>query len=188
MLLVGLVIFMAVHSVSIVAPAWRDRTAARLGEWPWKALYGALSLAGFLLIVYGYGAARLEPTVLYLPPPWLRHVAFALLLAVFPLMLATYLPGRIKSTVKNPTLMAVKVWALAHLLVNGTLADVALFGAFLAWAVADVISVRRRAQRPLPGLPASKWNDALAIAGGLVLYAVFALWLHPLLIGVQVTG
>lgn len=188
MLVFGIAVFFAVHSVSIVAPAWRDASAARMGPLAWKAVYGLLSLVGLVLMVKGYTAARLEPSVLYLPPAWLRHVTLLLMVPVFPLLLAAYLPGRIKTLARHPMLLAVKLWALAHLLANGMLADVLLFGAFLLWAVADRISLKRRTPRPVPGLPLSAFNDGLVIVGGLLLYAAFAVWLHPLLIGVAVVG
>lgn len=183
-LILGLLLFLGVHSVSIVADGWRNRMAQRLGEWTWKGLYSVVAIIGFVLIVWGYGLARQDPTFLYTPPYWLRHVSFLLILPVFPLLLAAYLPGRIQAAVKHPMLVAVKTWALAHLLVNGTVADVVLFGAFLAWAVADRISLKRRAPRPAPALPRSGWNDAIAIAAGLGLYVAFLFWLHPLLIGI----
>ena len=110
------------------------------------------------------------------------------MLPVFPLFLATYLPGRIQRAAKHPTLVAVKLWALAHLLANGTLADTALFGAFLAWAVADRISLKRRRTRAIPGAPASAVNDAIAVVAGLAIYAAFAFWLHLKLIGVAPIG
>ncbi len=188
LLIAGLVVFLGAHSVSIVAPGWRNRMAVSLGELRWKGLYGFISLVGFVLLVKGYALARLEPTVLWIPPAGMRHATLLLMLPVFPLLLATYLPGRIRTATKHPTLVAVKLWALAHLLANGMLADVILFGAFLAWAVADRISLKRRAPRPVPAAPSSRANDAIAVVGGLVLYAAFALWLHPLLIGVAVAG
>lgn len=188
LLIVGLVLFLGIHSVAIVAPRWRDAMVARIGELPWKAVYGLIAIVGFVLIVKGYAAARMEPTMLYAPAPWLRHVAFAVMLPVFPLLLAAYLPGRIKRAAKHPMLLAVKFWALAHLLANGMLADVVLFGGFLAWAVADRISLKRRAARAAPALPASRANDAIVVVGGLALYAAFAIWLHPILIGVAVAG
>jgi uncharacterized membrane protein len=184
-LIVGLLLFFGVHSIGIVAPAWRDRTAARLGDPTWKALYSVASVIGFVLLVQGYGLARLDPTVLYAPPPWMRHVAALLMLPVFPLLLAAYLPGRIKTAVKHPMLTATKAWALAHLLVNGTVADVLLFGGFLAWAVADRIAVgKRAAQRRNPGAPPSGLNDVIAVIGGLALYVVFVAWAHQRFIGV----
>jgi uncharacterized membrane protein len=185
LLILGLVIFLGVHSVSIVAPAWRDAQLARLGELPWKGLYTVVSLIGFALLVYGYGLARQSPVVLYTPPTWTRHLALLLLLPVFPLFLAAYLPGRIKAAAKHPMLLATKLWAVAHLIANGTLADVLLFGGFLAWAVADRISVKRRPPRAVPGAPASPVNDLIAVAGGLALYAWFLFGLHAWLIGVR---
>jgi len=161
----------------------------RLGEGPWKGLYSAVSAAGFVLIVIGFGLARQHPEVLYTPPGWLRHLALLLLVPVFPLLFAVYLPGRIKSAAKHPMLLATKLWALAHLLANGTAADVLLFGGFLAWAVADRISVKRRTVvRAVPGAPASPMNDVIAIVGGLVAYAVFVMWAHVRLIGVVPLG
>src|SRR5512137_156035 len=185
-LVVGLLLFLGVHSIAIVAPAWRDGMAARLGDAPWKAIYSLVSAIGFVMLVHGYGLARAEPTVLYTPPTWMRHVAALLMLPVFPLLLSTYLPGRIKAAVKHPMLTATKAWALAHLLVNGNVADVLLFGGFLAWAVADRIAVGKRAVQRKPmvmGAP-SRMNDVIAVVGGLVLYVVVIAWAHQHFIGV----
>jgi len=190
-LVVGLVIFLGVHSVSIVAPAWRTATVARLGELPWKGLYSLASAVGLALIVVGYGMARRDPVVLYTPPAALRHLALVVMLPVFPLLFAAYLPGRIRAAAKHPFLLAVKLWALAHLLANGMLADVLLFGAFLAWAVVDRISVKRRpaAQtHEAPAAPPGAANDAIALIGGLVVYAVFIFWAHRWIIGVSPLG
>ncbi len=187
-LLAGLVLFLGIHSVSIVAPAWRNATAARLGDPAWKGLYALLSLAGFVLIVLGYAAARQQPVVLWTPPSFMRHVAALLMLPAFVLLLAAYLPGRIRSASRHPMLLATKLWATAHLLANGTLADVVLFGAFLAWAVADRISLKRRAPRAVPGAPRSAANDAIAVVGGLALYGLFAFWAHAAWIGVAPFG
>ena len=187
-LLAGMVVFLGVHSISIVAPAWRDRMAAAIGEWPWKGLYSIVSLVGFLLLVGGYAAARLDPVVLYVPPAGLRHVAALVMLPVFPLLLAAYLPGRIKTATKHPMLVAVKAWALAHLLANGMLADLVLFGGFLAWAVVDRISLKRRPARPLPAAPASGANDLIAVVGGLAIYGAFVAFLHQRWFGVAPFG
>ena len=184
-LIAGLLLFLGSHSIGIVAPGWREATMARLGTRAWKLLIALASIAGFLMLVHGYGVARADAPILYAPPPALRHVTALLMLPVFPLLLATYLPGRIKAAVKHPMLTATKAWALAHLLVNGSVADVLLFGGFLAWAVADRIAVGKRAvDRPLPGAPPSRWNDVVAIVGGLVLYAVFVGVLHQRWFGV----
>jgi uncharacterized membrane protein len=183
-LILGLIIFLGVHSVSIVAPAWRDAMAQRLGLAGWQIAYALVSLLGFYLIVRGYSLARLSPTVLYVPPVGLRHVAALLMLPVFPLLFATYLPGRIRDVAKHPMLVATKFWALAHLLANGMLADVLLFGAVLAWAVADRISLGKRSQRPIRTAPRGRWNDVAAVALGLVAYVVFVRWLHLAWFGV----
>lgn len=187
-LILGLVLFLGVHSVSIFAPAWRDAMAARLGLWPWKIVYALVSVAGFVLIIQGYAAARLTPVVLWVPPAAMRHVAATLMLPVFILLLATYLPGRIQAAAKHPMLVATKLWAVSHLLANGMLADVVLFGGFLAWAVADRISLKRRPARALPAAPASKLNDVIAVVGGIALYGLFAMVLHSRWIGVAPFG
>lgn len=184
LLIIGLVLFLGIHSVSIIVPAWRDQQVAQRGEAAWKGLYAVVSLIGFVLLLYGYGAARQTPIVLYTPPSALRHLGLLLMLPVFPLLLAAYLPGRIKAAAKHPLLVAIKLWALAHLLANGNLADVLLFGGFLAWAVADRISLKRRVARAVPGAPAGAANDVIAVVGGLALYVVFLLWAHRWLIGV----
>jgi uncharacterized membrane protein len=184
-LILGLVVFLGIHSVAIVAPGWRDAQAMRLGERPWKGLYSLVSIAGFVALVVGYGIARQSPVVLYTPPTWTRHLALLLMLPVFPLLLAAYLPGRIKAALKHPMLVSVKLWAAAHLLANGTLADVLLFGGFLAWAVADRIAVKRRPPRSTPAAPASALNDTIAVAGGLALYALFVMGGHRWLVGVS---
>lgn len=185
-LILGLVVFFAAHSVSIVNEPWRNRMVAKFGEKPWKGVYSLVSIAGFALIVWGYGLARHEPVVLYTPPAWLRPIAALLLVPVFPLLFAAYLPGRIQAAAKHPMLAGTKLWATAHLLANGMLADVLLFGAFLAWAVVDRISFKHRAQRAIPHLPSSRANDLIAVVAGLALYAAFVLWLHGWLIGVPV--
>ena len=185
LLILGLILFLGVHSVSIVAPGWRDTMRARLGEGPWKGLYSLISIVGFALLIVGYGAARAQPELLYVPPAWLRHAAMLLLVPVFPLLLSAYLPGRIKSAAKHPMLLAVKLWAAAHLLSNGSVADVLLFGGFLAWAVADRISMKHRVQRPLPGPAPSPRNDGIAIVAGLAIYLVFVFGGHAWLIGVS---
>jgi len=183
--LVGLVLFLGVHSVAIVAPGWRDAQVARLGEGAWKGLYSGLAAIGLGTLIYGYGLARHAPVVLYTPPRALHDLALLLMVAFFPLLIAAYLPGRIQRAAKHPMLLSVKVWATAHLLANGTLADVLLFGGFLAWAVLDRIAVKRRPPRAIPGAPARPWNDAIVVVVGLALYAFFLLRGHRWLIGVS---
>ena len=185
-LILGLVIFLGVHSVEIFSPTFRSRAVARMGEHPYKGIYSVLSIVGFALLVWGYGVARQDPVMVYAPPVWTRHLAALLMLPVFPLLFAAYLPGRIKAAVKHPMLASIKLWAFAHLLANGMLADLLLFGGFLIWAVADRISVKRRAVvRPVPSPPPMKYNDLIAVVGGLGVYVIFSLWLHARLIGVS---
>ena len=191
-LVIGLVLFFGLHSVSIVSRSWRDSMAARVGPGAWRAIYSVLSLVGFYLIVRGYSMARHDPIVLYETPHALRWVTAVLMLPVFPLLIAAYAPGSIKATVKHPMLAATKLWALAHLLVNGTLADVLLFGTFLVWAGVDRVSVGRRhgAARPMFGgkeRARSKTADVIAIVAGLAIYALFLGWAHVRLFGVVPT-
>ncbi|MDR3494619.1 MAG: NnrU family protein [Ancalomicrobiaceae bacterium] len=188
-LLIGLVIFFAVHSLSII-PGGRAAIAGRIGDPGTKAVVGILSLIGLVLIVWGVGAARAAGgiTVLWTPPAWTRHITFLLMLPVFPLLIAAYVPGRIRSTVKHPMITAVKVWAFAHLLSNGTLMDVLLFGAFLVWGVADRISLKRRgAPNPAP-VAVFTTGDWVAVIAGLVLYGLMLWRGHLLLIGVPLIG
>jgi uncharacterized membrane protein len=183
--IVGLVLFLGIHSVAIAAPAYRDAQVAR-NDRAWKGIYSIVSVVGFVLLIYGFGIARQTPVVLWTPPTYMRHLTLLLMLPVFPLLLAAYLPGRIKAAVKHPMLLSVKVWAFAHLLANGTLNDLILFGAFLAWAVIDRIAVKRRATlRVIPGAPPSPLSDTIAVVGGLVLYVLFLFWAHRWLIGVS---
>jgi uncharacterized membrane protein len=187
LLVVGLVLFLGSHSVRIVADGWRSARIAAMGEKAWKGVYSLVAIAGLVLIVVGYGQARLDPVVLYTPPVWTRHVAALLTVVAFVLIVAAYVKGtRIKAAVGHPMVAGVKVWAFAHLLANGTLADVVLFGAFLAWAVVDYIAARRRdraAGTTYPPGPMSR--DAIAVVVGLVAWAAFAFWLHGPLIGVR---
>jgi len=185
-LVVGLVLFFAPHSVGILRPAWRAQWMQRFGAGSWKLGYSLFSVAGLVLIIVGFGLARQHPQVLYVPPAWLRPVTFLLMLPVFPLLIATYLPGAITRIVRHPMLSAVKCWASAHLLANGMLVAVLLFGSFLLWAILDRISLRRRAGPVAPSLPAGRHNDLAAVLIGLALYALVVWRLHALLIGVPV--
>jgi len=184
MLLAGLILFFAPHSVAVVAPSWRNRLVMHLRPRSWKGVYSLLSAAGLILIVYGFARARGSPVVLYVSPAWLHAVTWVLMLPVFPLLFAAYLPGRIQAAAKHPMLAAIKLWATAHLLANGTLADVLLFGSFLVWAVAVRISLKRRVPVPVRGAPASRYNDLIALLLGLALYVAFIWRLHGLIIGV----
>ena len=186
-LLLGIVLFFGIHSMSIFALDLRDTLAAK-NELAWKGFYGLVSLIGIVLMVRGYSELRETPTLLYTTPLWMRHVAAVLLLPTFILFFAPYFPGRIRTAAKHPQLVAVKLWSVAHLLVNGTLADVLLFGSFLAWAVADRISMKKRPTRPVPGAPEAAANDIILVVVGLVVYVAFVFWLHGILFGVNVVG
>jgi uncharacterized membrane protein len=187
-LIAGLVIFFGAHSIAILSPSLRDSLRERLGENRWGRIYSIISLIGFVLICKGFVLARLTPVVLYTPPAWLRYVALVLMLPVFPLIFASFLPGRIRTATKHPLLAGVKCWALAHLLANGLLADVLLFGSFLTWAVIDRISLKRRPPQILRTAPLRPWNDAAAVAFGLSVYALFLFGAHRWLFGVAPLG
>ncbi len=190
LLLLGLVLFLGVHSMRIAAEPLRAKLVNTLSLNGYKGLYSLVSLAGFVLLVYGYAEARTAPVVLYTPPVWTRHLAALLTIPAFILLAAAYVPGtRIKARVGHPMVLGVKTWALAHLIANGTLHDVLLFGAFLAWAVLDYIASRKRDRAAgtvyVTG-PVSR--DITAVLVGLVAWAVFAFWLHGMLIGVRPFG
>ena len=185
-LVAGLILFLGVHSVRIFAEPWRVRTIARIGEKPWKAVYSLISIAGFVLLVWGYGQARQQGVVLFEPPVFMRHLTSLLMLVSFVLLAAAKVPGNhIKARLGHPMIIGVKVWAFAHLLANGRLSDVVLFGAFLAWAIADFIAARKRdraAGTVYP--PGDELRTVLTVVAGVVAWAVFVAGLHLWLIGV----
>jgi uncharacterized membrane protein len=190
LLLLGLLIFLSVHSVRIVADEWRSATIVRIGEARWKGVYSLLSLLGFVLIVWGYGLARQQPVPLWDPPLATRHLASLLTLIAFVLLAAAYVPNNgVKARVHHPMVLGVQVWALAHLLANGTLADALLFGAFLVWAVLDLRAARGRDRVAGTRYAVGKTPATLAaVVGGIVAWAVFAFWAHGWLFGVQPFG
>lgn len=189
-LVMGLLLFLGVHSTRLFAADWRARQVARIGLGPFKGGYALVSLVGLVLIVWGYGQARLDPTWLWISPVWTRHLAALLTIPAFILLAATYVPGtRIKARVGHPMLLGVKFWAIAHLFANGTLADLLLFGSFLAWAVALFVVLRRRDRLAGMSYPAGRAvRDAFAVGVGLAAWVLFALWLHGVLIGVKPFG
>ncbi len=182
---IGLLLFFGIHSISILNESWRDRMVERVGKWPWKGIYSLVSILGFILIIWGYGAGRSDSVVLFTTPILLQYISVALLLPVFPLLIAAYFPGRIKAATRHPMLLATILWAVAHLLISGSLINIILFGSFLAWAVWDRISVQHRQPRPIPGAPLSNFNDIIACVVGLGLYLSFVFWLHELLFSVS---
>jgi len=189
-LILGLVIFLGVHSVRIFAEGWRTGLRARVGENAYKGVYTLLSLAGFALIVWGYGQARLAPVMLWTPMVWTRHLAALLMLVSFILLAAAYVPKNgIKAAVHHPMVLGVKVWALAHLLANHTLADLLLFGSFLVWAVLNFRAARQRDRAAGTRYPAgTAQGTVITVVAGVVGWAVFAFWAHGWLMGVRPFG
>ena len=186
-LIIGLVLFLGIHSLAIVAPHCRDRLAARLGP-VWKGLYALLAAVGLWLVVTGFSVARGHASTLYIPTAPMQAASLVLMLLVFPSLWASYLPGRIQTTLRHPLLVATQAWALAHLLANGSSADVLLFGALLAWAFAEQVSLQQRPRRPLPMAPSGRFNDAIAVVAGRASYALFLGGLHRWLFGLPPLG
>jgi uncharacterized membrane protein len=184
-LVAGLMLFLAPH----VFTALREQRAGvveRIGENAYKIAYSIVSLAGLILIFYGYSQYRATGWVnVWYPPAWTRHVAVLLVWPAIICLVATYFPGRIKTTLKHPTLVGLKLWALAHLIANGDLGSMVLFGALLAYAVFDRISLKHRTDPGAPPIPlGGVKNDVIAVVGGTVLYLLLGLWFHPYVIGV----
>lgn len=189
-LVLGLVLFLGVHSIGIFADPWRSAMRERLGPMRWKGLYSLVSILGLGLLIYGWSLARLEPVVLWVVPKPLKHLAALLTLLAFVFYVAAYVPGNaIKARLHHPMVLGTKAWALAHLLSNNTVADVLLFGAFLLWSVALFVASRRRDRREqVVYAPGRAAPTALAVGLGLVLWVAFAFWLHGLLMGVRPFG
>ena len=187
LLILGLVLFLGIHSVRIVADGLRSRFVARRGLNAWKGVYSLISIAGFVLICIGFGQARHDTVVLWSPPRWTHDLAALLTLLAFVLVTAAYVPGNgIKARVKDPMILGVKCWAAGHLFANGTLADVVLFGSFLVWAVLDFRAARqRRRAGAAPAIgPTKRGRGAIAVVVGVLAWMLFALHLHQPLIGV----
>lgn len=190
LLIAGLVVFLGVHSLRMLAPYWRVQTIERLGAGPWKGLYSLVALAGLALVAWGFDAAREQPVLLWQPPAGLRHAASLLTLLAFVLLAAAYVPGNmIKARLHHPMLLGVKSWALAHLLATGSLAHLVLFGAFLVWAVLLFRSSRQRDRAEgTTYMPGNAVATAITAAVGVAGWAAFAFGLHGLLIGVKPFG
>lgn len=186
-LILGLLVFLGVHSLRIFADDWRNRQLAKLGELRWKGLYALVSLIGFVLLCWGFGLARQQPVLLYVPPLPLRHLNALFTLLAFVLVAAAYIPrNHLKAKFGHPMLLGVKAWALGHLLATGMLRDVVLFGAFLLWAVVLFIVSRRRDRRNGTVHPAGTLaGDVMVVVAGVIGWVVFAFWLHLWLIGVK---
>lgn len=190
-LLIGLVLFLGMHSVRILAEDARTQFIAARGDRLYKGLYSLVSLLGLVFIVTGYSATRLNPVFVWTPPVALFHLAALLMLLSFILLAAAYIPGtRIKAVLGHPMVLAVKVWAVAHLLANGRLGDIVLFGAFLVWAIVDYAVSRRRDRREgvVRQAAAGISRDAMAVVAGGGAWFAFAFWLHIALIGVSPFG
>ena len=189
-LILGLLIFIGVHLVPTSAPA-RRALAGRLGEGQYKAAFSIASFVGFALIVWGFGLARHSGAniQLWTPPTWTKHIAFLLMWLSFVLLVAAYVPSHIRDKAKHPMLAAVKIWALAHLIANGDLAGIILFVSFLAWAVYDRISVKKRgALGPLGARHGGVTQDVIVVAVGTLAYLAMLFWGHTWLIGVRLIG
>lgn len=182
LLIIGIVVFLGVHLLP-THPSMRARLIGSLGENGYKAFFSVLSILGFVLLVYGFAMAPIIQ--IWSPPTWMRHLAILLMLPAFIFLVAAYVPGRIKTALKHPMLAAIKIWALAHLLANGDLAGMILFGSFLAYAVYDRIALKGRQPSELVETKGAGGprNDVIAVVLGVVFYVVFLIWLHPLLIG-----
>jgi uncharacterized membrane protein len=186
-LILGLVLFLGVHSIRIFASEWRTKQIQRIGLLPWKGGYTVVSIIGFVLIVCGFSQEKNSSVWLWVPPHWTHHLTALLMLFAFLFLVAAYVPGnRIKATVGHPMVLAVKTWALAHLLANGRLADMILFGAFLVWAIVDFAVSRRRDRLanvtyPVLGIQ----RDLIVVVFGLVTFALFAHYGHQWLFGVN---
>lgn len=189
-LVVGLILFIGVHSIRMVAAPWRAAQIERFGMQGWRATYAVLSAAGIVLTVYGYGLARREPVVVWTPPVWMAHVTALLTAIAFILLTAPYVRGNhFKRALGHPFLCGVALWAFAHLLANGTLNAIVLFGAFFVWSLLDARSERRRDREAGVIYPEGVVSrDVLVVVIGLVGWAAFAFWLHGLLIGVRPLG
>lgn len=182
-LVVGMILFLGIHSVRIVAPAWRDARVASMGANRWRLVYSLVSAVGLVLIMWGYALAWPYSPVLYEPPVWMKHVTALLMLFALIALVVSQIPGgRLKKMLKHPMLLSIKIWAVAHLLANGELASIILFGGFLAWAVIDRISLKRRGDTGPAVAGPVKW-DVIAVVGGIVVYLAFVSGLHLWLFG-----
>ena len=190
MLVVGLVLFLGVHSTRIFADDWRSGMVARMGPLPWKGIYSVVSILGFIVLIWGFRMARQESLVLWTSPSWMKHVTALLMVFAFILFVSAYIPrNSFKARLHHPMVLGVKLWALSHLLSVGVAADVVLFGAFLVWAVLSFRAARQRdRENHTVYPPGNAVGTSIAVAAGLVAWSVFALLLHGPLIGVRPLG
>ena len=188
-LVIGLAVFIGAH-VFVTRREARAALIARIGERPYRGLFALVSIAGVVLIAWGFAAYRLEgPIMVWFPPSWARYLTQILVWPSIILMTAAYIPGDIKRTLKHPFLAGVKLWAVGHLIANGDLGGIILFGAILAWAVFDRISLKRRTDPGGPPIPVGgRRNDLIAIVVGTIIYLALGYAFHPAVIGVPVFG
>ena len=190
-MIIGLAIFLGAHTLVALRPQ-RAAVIARVGEGPYKGLFALASLIGILLIGYGFARYRAAGYIdIWVPPHWIRHVTEALVWPAIIFVVAAYVPSNIKRVLQHPMLAAVKLWALAHLLANGDLGSIILFGSILAWAVYDRIAVKQRGEAAAPAAIAPSCgyrNDFIVVVAGTLLYFALGFWFHPWVIGVPVFG
>jgi uncharacterized membrane protein len=184
-MIAGLVVFLGAHAF-VTRREERAAAIARFGEGPYKLAFSLISAVGLALIVYGFARYRATGWIdVWYPPGWTRHVAVVLMLPAVVLVVAAYVPGHIKRALKHPMLAGVKLWALAHLIANGDLGSIVLFGAFLAWAVYDRISLKRRTDAGAPPIPmGGARNDVIAVVVGILVYLALGFAFHPVVVGV----
>lgn len=189
-LILGLILFLGVHSTRIVADDWRTKTLSRMGEKPWKAIYSVISLLGFVLIIWGFGLARQQPMAWWTPPTALKHLNSLFTLIAFVLLAAAYVPrNQIKARLHHPMLLGTKLWAFGHLLATRTVADTVLFAAFLLWAILAFRAARQRDRAQGTVYPPGTLAGTLtAVIVGAVAWAAFAFWLHAAWIGIAPLG
>lgn len=186
-LISGLILFLGIHSTLLFAPSVKSTVVARSGALAWRAIYSLVALAGLVLIIVGYGASRQAPVMIWVPPTGLSHLALLLTLPAFILLAAAYVPNNhMKAKMGHPMYLAIKTWALAHLLANGMLADILLFGSFLAWAIAGFVVRRKQDRKAGTQYPqGTMGGNITTVVAGIVAWAVFAFYLHAMLIGVN---
>jgi uncharacterized membrane protein len=188
-LILGLILFLGIHSIRIFADPWRTIQTEKMGEQKWKGFCSLLALIGFILIIYGYGQSSPSYTI-WSPPLWTWHITAALTLIAFILLAAAQVPKNgIKAKVKDPMVLGVKTWALAHLISNGSLAGMILFGSFLVWAILDFKSCRRRRSNSL-SVPADRslMMTIATYAIGITAWFIFAIYIHQILFGISPFG
>lgn len=186
-LIIGLVLFIGIHSVRIFAEPAREKLIYRLGENGWKGIYSLISVLGFILIIWGYGLARSQPTILWSPPSWTAYIALLLTWFAFVLFPAAHIPfNHFKQRLGHPMYAGIKIWAFAHLISNGRLEDVVLFGVFMVWAILGFSAARKRDRRSGVTYPEGETKKTIVcVVAGTVVWALFAFVLHRWLIGVS---